>query len=548
MADQGLPMGIAGLAAPVGCLQAGGAYALAVPAPLLDTVLAGLTREALSAKRKLVLVSDDPAASAQQLAAQGIEIGRAVQRGGVRFLGMSKDGAAQMRRVGAMQWLDELDHYAVPRGGIVAVAPAQALFDWSQKRRLAAMARLYQAWAQVQEVSLLWLLPIDSRGTHHLGLLLAAVPRLDGAASILSTGLDLVWETLRWRGLRKGHLPVYRLRQQDDGSLVTRQDDDALHAQWTQLIQNAKDRLIVYATEASVAGMRHLPTDWQILPSLHDVEQRALAAVAATCVLDLSDLQDFRGLAHSVHRLRSERGRGLQILIRERGLRLRHGQAQLLLALGANRILHADITPAELLASAPGEVREVFMRSVYADFESAFVGAMPTALGGYQTLPEFLARARGGLLRAGTAGLDCALLRFFLRPEVTPLDALKHMRTVRPGDLCTADDQSVYLFLFACWSDDIESAIDRIVRYPVEQLFEGQIRSVATDAILGELRDLEHRAATLLDSDYRPALARVEALDAAAPLPVLPKPAEESRRTGRRTRPTPLSLRAGAAS
>jgi cellulose biosynthesis protein BcsE len=266
--------------------------------------------------------------------------------------------------------------------------------------------------------------------------------------------------------------------------------------------------------------------------------------VAATCLLDLSDLQQFRALARLVYRLRRQRGRGLKILVREQGLRLRQGQANLLLALGANGILTAQTGSAALAARLEQASSEIFIRPIFDDFESAFISAMPPAVAGYQAPPRFVTLARDATRRARSGGLDCALVRFFLLPNVTPLEALQQLRILRPGDLCTADEQSVYLFLFACWQEDVDRAVENILRRPVEQLFEGQIRSVAAEAVLAELADLSVRTAQQPARNLTVALAAVPLESPASETRRVASSAlrPEARKSGRRVRPAPLRL------
>ena len=539
--DADLSIGIRGLEAPLGRLVNGGVYALSMPPTLLDSCLAGLGREAAVAKRRLCLIEQQPESTARLLAEQGWDLLRAQRAGSLRLYRVSADMAASINRLGPMQWLDELDHFGIPRGAVVVVSQAEALFDWSSQRAAAVRLRLYVSWARAQDVALLLLFPSEGLGTDRARELAAMGRLMSGGARLISSGPDLLWETHRWRGhLRQP--AVCRLRQNEDGSLRTHENDAEIRAEWTRRIAAAADRDQVLITEAALLPHR-APAQWQQVLDVFELEQRAASALAATLVLDLTDVQQYRNLAHLVYRLRSQHGRGLCILVRERGLRLRQAQKQLLQALGANQILDSSTTHGELLAQVESQRGDIFMRSMFPSFETAFLSAMPTAAGGYQHIPDFLDQVRPSMARAQASGLECAMVRFFLLPNVSPLDALRQVRTVRPGDFCTADDHSVYLFLFACWQDDIDAAIERVVRRPVEQLFEGQIRSAAMDAIRSELRDLESRAREQAGSDYGPALAGIAPSEPLAPTPETPARLD-ARRSGRRVRAAPLALRA----
>lgn len=540
MADTLLDLGIEALPAPHGRLQAGRVHALTLPPALVQTVLLGVARQAVAARRKLVLLVDDPARLAAALVGEGVEVARLHQRGQLRLFAWQ--AVADVRRVGAAQWLDELDHFGVAEQATVVVCPAGRLFQ-GNRRALTRGAQLYAGWARLRRAALLWLFPAETLEADPGAELQHLAAPLAQCARITPGGGEWIWE------LRPGRAPlppelvrVHRLRQSAEGRLVALEDDARVHAHWASRVAAAPDRDQVFCTAPAAGGLAATPPRWQVLPQAQDVERATAAATAAICVLDLSDLQAFRGLAHLVQRMRARNGRGLRVLVRECGVRLRQGQQQLLLALGANAIVPRDLESAQLPAWIESGAGEVFMRPLFNDFESAFVGALPPAEGGYQPVAEFTQLARRSTERARAGGLDCALLRFFVPAALPPVEALRHVRPVRPGDLCTADDVSVYLFLFGCWQEDIEAALERILRRGAEQLFDGQIRSVAAEAILAELDDLAHRHAARPLRDYRNFLRA--ALTEAAPEVQAPAPeTTDARRSGRRLQPAPLRLR-----
>lgn len=500
----GAQLGIPGLPTPVGALAGGQLYSLSVADPVANAaLLVGLVRGAVSAKRPLALLCEAPARVAQDLGDAGLDVRRLHQRRQLRLFALA-DAQTLLSRVGPAQLLDEVDHFGFGAGSLVVVVPADAAFSW-EPGALARFVSIYQGWARVQDATMLFVFSTGELPVGRAEAIASAVPQAVAGLAHLhrDEAQTWIWETRHWHRAESAARHVQRLQRGGDGGLMPVPDALAELEAWTRTAASAPDRERVYATEIAAEGRRDWPPEWVIAHDGQHLEDLSAGAVAATCLIDAADIQQFQNLARRVHRLRRRAGRALKIIVRESGTRLRYGQTHVLLSLGATAVLNADLRRAAVLEQLAAMSGRLYVGQIPADFDAAFAAAMPPLLSGYQPVPDFTVALHRGLERARSSGLQCVLLRCFVSDELPIIEALRVCRPVRPGDVCTADAQSVYLFLDACAPPDVDAALQRIMRRPVAQWSSGQLRFVGFDAMRAELTDLERRHAETPFPDHR---------------------------------------------
>jgi hypothetical protein len=129
-------------------------------------------------------------------------------------------------------------------------------------------------------------------------------------------------------------------------------------------------------------------------------------------------------------------------------------------------------------------------------------------------------------------------VRLPLQPQTAHWDALQQCRLARPGDVFSADEQALYLFLFACRVPDVPLVLERVFAGNRDALFEGELRLFDEAPMLAFLDEFERRVRDRAPIDYSAQLAELEQVQPAgamlslpeadeAPLPVLPR--QESR-------------------
>ncbi|HVT35515.1 MAG TPA: BcsE family c-di-GMP-binding protein, partial [Nevskiaceae bacterium] len=222
-------------------------------------------------------------------------------------------------------------------------------------------------------------------------------------------------------------------------------------------------------------------------------------------------------LAKTVHHLRIHAGNGIKIVVRERGRRLRYNQEMLLNRLGANAIADSTLSFSRFLSLLDSLRDRSYDREVAPVFEEAVLQAVPPEQQGYLPAREFVMAVREAVARSALLGVQCALLQLVINPQQAHLDVLKRIRIGRPGDLFTADDRCVYLFLFACREPDIDTALNRMVGMAQTELFDAQLRNADQDSINVALLALERHLRLSSPVDYSALLATPAAAPAPAP-------------------------------
>lgn len=533
----GISLGIGHLPPSAALMRAGRAYAVtANSAPAQDAFLCGLVAESLRQGRCVLLVAaSTPDAVLQALPAHGLDGAAEQAAGRLCVLRLDVQAAALMARHGAQRLLDEMDHYFDVRDGLIVIAGADAVLDSAHPRTTQAQAQAYARWLLGRRATGVFV--FSSRGN-----LSALDGSFAGLAHLSSDAHRLRWEVDHWRA-PEGSLihRDYGLAAAPGGSGLLA--DGGQYSARERRVLAAPDRDTVYATSASVSGARGLPPGWHTVTAAAELAEIAAGAIAATFVLDLERGHSLEALAQLIHRMRSSAGNGIKIVVRERGRRLRYNQEMLLLRVGANSVIDASLSFSRFLAAIEALREQIFTREIAPDFDQALRAAMPPAACGYLRPQEFCAAVREAADRGQALGLRSALLRLVILPQLSHLEVLRSLHLTRAGDLFTADDRSVYLFLFACREPDLDAALERVLTRPPAEQFEGQIRWLDDDALRAAIDGFERRLRQVAAADFSGLLQTPMPVAAAQPAPEPMKPsATPAPAIARSAAPTPRSV------
>jgi cellulose biosynthesis protein BcsE len=542
----GLYLGIAGLPPMLAQMSRGRVYAADVAnEPWAVSLAAGTLARCFVQKRVAAAVAGlDLPALLEALQKRDVDPQRAQARGLIRFFRALPGWGERLQRVGGAQFLDELDHYAVDGCNLLVIDGAEGLFSWGDRSALQRQGLRLRSWCESSGCTVL-LLFRDDVNPGRTQQLHRASSALSGIASLGNRDGTLAWSVGHWHlGRHRGGSSRQALRSTETGELVAAGSDQFTQRQVKAWLENARDQEQVWITRAAMEP--GLPAAWTIVPDNAALLAAADQALAATCILDSGRPQEFRQLTHCVHQLRKRRGRALKIVVRQRQAPLRHGQESILLTAGANLILAPGATAEALTQAVTGLLGQVLSRDVPDQLEQVLASAAPPARSGYLPPAAFCAEALGATDQAHAAGIECTLVRLFLLPEVAPIEALRACKPLRAGDVFTADDRSVYLFLFACWEQDADKAVERVFRMMLGELFEGQLRLPGRSAIQAEAGDLQYRAQAQSLPDHGAELADEAATGAATTVTQAAPVQANTIGVPRTSRPSPLGLRAGA--
>lgn len=503
----GISVGIRNLPPSAGQMQIGRPYAITCSIPHIKLpLLAGAISHSLTEGRKVMLVCGLHLEELIfALRVHGIDARKEISRGHLTVLRQSEHQDRNLLRYGADRFVDELDYFGVTRDSLIVIAPAHGLLS-SQDIRLAnQQAQVYSRWFRDNRATGLFL--FTESGATQRQLQLASLDGwFAGLANLCSDGLRLDWEVEHWR-TPEGSLINREYGIVTDAGTGLLSADGGEESARNQHMLTAPDHGMVYATQSSISDAKGLPSNWRIVEQQNELLQVAESAVAASFVLEPDAAQNIERIAQLIHGLRQRGGSGIKIVLRERSQRLRYNHEMMLMRLGANAVIDASLSFSRFLAVIDSLREQTFTREIPKEFDSAMLAAMPPASGGYLQPDEFCVAVRESTARGADLGLRSALLRLTLNPQLSHLDALKQIHLNRSGDVFTADDSSVYIFLFACRAPDIDTVLDLIIEDPLPDVFEGQVRWLDNDAIDAAMDDLRLKLRQIAVTDYTSVLA-----------------------------------------
>ncbi|WP_321858141.1 cellulose biosynthesis protein BcsE [Burkholderia cenocepacia] len=483
-------------------LEAGGLYAIyaAGGTPGCDALVWESARQARTRDVTIVLARE-PARVAAQMASLGFA-GGAQPAGWPRNLnvlamppaaGPADDGAdaagAASRRAAPGPFarltggLRAMKRYGLHARSLYFVEGAQRWFSWDDPAALADEAYALADWCRTRRIALVLLL--DPEATRSAGDARAddaplvrdadRTPRsgfhgiCSGVAQLQRTHGELLWVVDFWRAgdtLAAGE--VRPLRFAPGGRLSASVDGGATEPARRMKLASDEDRVVV--SRAVLDGASRVPDGWEIVDDNAAVVAACANAQAATAVLVFRSHAQLEALCADVHALRRQCGGALKIAVVERGEVLRQQFEVLVLSVGANRVVARDLPVSRMQAAVHALHGQLYARPVAADYRAALAAALGDAVLGYLPVGAFCQRIRAVLDRGAVLALPHTLAKLTLLPGVSHVDALRHCRPRRAGDVVTADAAHLFVFLFACGPVDAEDALARIFDVPVDTL------------------------------------------------------------------------------
>ncbi|RQS10580.1 cellulose biosynthesis protein BcsE [Burkholderia sp. Bp8998] len=488
-------------------LEAGGLYAIyaAAGTPACDTLVWESARQART-RDVTVVLSRDAARVAAQLQARGFS-GGAHPDGWPRNLNVlamppvpgaaaaaaAADGDAAIepgapRRAAPGPFarltggLRAMKRYGFRARSLYFIEGAQRWFSWNDPAALAEEAHALADWCRTHRIALVLLVDPEivrtgaDPDTDDPPLVRDAnrAPRsgfhgvCSGVAQLQRTHGELLWVVDFWRAgdtLAAGE--VRPLRFAPGGRLAAVVDGAAEPSRRMKLATD-EDRVVV--SRAVFDDARRVPAGWEIVDDNAAVVAACAHAQAATAVLAFRSHAQLESLCAAVHALRRQCGGALKIAVVERDEVLRQQFEMLLLSVGANRVVARDLPLSRMQAAVHALRGQLYARPVAPDYRAALAAALGDSVLGYLPVGAFCLQTRAVLDRGAVLALPHTLAKIALLPDASHVDALRHCRPRRAGDVVTADAGHLYVFLFACEPADAEDALARIFDVPVDTL------------------------------------------------------------------------------
>ncbi|MBJ9751154.1 cellulose biosynthesis protein BcsE [Burkholderia cepacia] len=409
--------------------------------------------------------------------------------------------------------LRAMKRYGFRARSLYFIEGAQRWFSWDDPIALADEAHALADWCRTRRIALVLLLDPeatradDAARTDDAPLVRDAdrTPRsgfhgiCSGVAQLQRTHGELLWIVDFWRAgdtLAAGE--VRPLRFAPGGRLSASIDGGATEPANRMKLASDEDRVVV--SRAVLDGTNRAPQGWEIVEDNAAVVAACARAQAATAVLAFRSHAQLEALCADVHTLRRQCGGALKIAVVERGEVLRQQFEMLVLSVGASRVIARDLPVSRLQGAVHALRGQLYARPVAADYRAALAAALGDSVLGYLPVGAFCLRIRAVLDRGAVLALPHTLAKIALLPGVSHVDALRHCRPRRAGDVVTADAAHLYVFLFACEPADAEDALARIFDVPVDTLSD-RVVCLGQGSIDTELNALkaENRRAPIAD-------------------------------------------------
>jgi len=510
-------------------LEAGGLYAVyaASGTPACDALVWESARQSRT-RDVTVVLARDPARVAAQMQARGFA-GGAQPEGWPRNLNVlamppaTDDDTAPAadapyraapgafaRLTGGLR---AMKRYGFRARSVYFIEGAQRWFSWDDPTALAEEGQALADWCRTHRIALVLLLdPEAARAGTDLRTDDSPLVRdanratrsgfhgvCAGVAQLQRTHGELLWVVDFWRvGDTLAAGEVRPLRFAPGGRLAAIVDGAAAEPSRRMKLATDEDRVVVSRAVLEEGG--RVPAGWEVVDDNAAVVAACTHAQAATAVLVFRSHAQLEALCAAVHALRRQCGGALKIAVVERDVVLRQQFEMLLLSVGANRVVARDLPVSRMQAAVNALRGQLDARPVAPDYRAALAAALGDSVLGYLPVGTFCQRIRAVLDRGAVLALPHTLAKIALLPGVSHVDALRHCRPRRAGDVVTADAGHLYVFLFACEPADADDALARIFDVPVDTLSD-RVVCLGQDGIDTELDALEteNRRAPIAD-------------------------------------------------
>lgn len=285
------------------------------------------------------------------------------------------------------------------------------------------------------------------------------------------------------------------------------------------------DQWAFLAERGVLEGAPPLSGNWQLFDDNAALAESGMRARSATLIFALNSNEQVETLARQIHLLRTQRGGGLKIVVRELGAALRYADQRLLQACGANLVVPQAARLSSFLTLLEDIQPLSFTRQVSDDIEQLLQGRLPTHHKGYLPLPAFC-KVMQSIWSHAEQQTDAPGVLISLRPVtgINPAQSMTLCHLRRDGDILSLTERHLLLFLSNCQASDVEQVLRSLFSLPVDEVFASRTVWHQADDIQSEIRRLAAKPA-LPDPIAEPQQMTVPQPDAAnAPEPTRPQP------------------------
>jgi len=413
-----------------------------------------------------------------------------LQSGSFRLLNRSRQFAEVLRQSSMIRFLKAIEDNDVLPGSVLLFDEADTFLLGAEAGIISQQMRLVTIWAHKWRHTVIFLFSEAALSgiTDHRP---ASLDSFAGYAELSAEYARLYWHVGFWRD----HGQIINQRSYGlflDPDTKTLSADGSDITSISEEMRYAPDENTVYITKVCLDFDKSLPADWIPIDTVH-LPKILSSAVAPTLILDFNQDKSFDQLAEEVLTARRLGARGIKIIVRETTTRLRHYQERLLTHLGANLTVCQYEASSHLLWAVDALKGHCFNKLLPDGYKDLIETTEPIVEKGYLPLLDFCAILTKKLEQDQDIEIRHALVRLYLAPQSSHIEALKAYRSNRSGDVVTSDSHSLFVFYYGCRETDIDIALNRTFNNQVANFFTNDSRITHTLDILSQLKDLKRQ-------------------------------------------------------
>ncbi|MNF22362.1 hypothetical protein D3C84_29140 [compost metagenome] len=357
----------------------------------------------------------------------------------------------------------DLDRAGVANGGQVVLMLPASSWQAFDARLLQRWCETMAPWLRKRACRLLVLCHGQAPNLH--GELIRLNEHVSGLGQLYRRDGGIHYQLHYWRNeLGVASAQDFEFEVQPEGFALT--PAECANPQAT----HNDDQRIYLTQRAVLEGTPALSEQWRLFESRDDLLQQAVSARAASVIVAIESNKHVEQLARQLYDLRERCGVALKIIVREIEPCLRYRDERLLVSCGANIVVPFGAQLAHFFSVIDSVQGQVWRRSRANDIAALFERLRPPDERGLLSPQAFLA-ILDQIFASASGEVSHQLLRLQPRKGLNIEQCLNQISLRRFGDIACVLDGDFYLFLFACRSDGLESALGNVCRLPWRDLF-----------------------------------------------------------------------------
>jgi cellulose biosynthesis protein BcsE len=265
--------------------------------------------------------------------------------------------------------------------------------------------------------------------------------------------------------------------------------------------QQFADQNDVLLNHSIVPSDTKLPPSYTVFESNEALYDAAKGKKAATIIFSINKKTDQFALAKQCLELRKSNGNWLKIVLKNTDGVIRHKDECLFLTVGVNLILHSSTDISRLMSQVQAIQGYRFSRPLPPSFDDVVSYSQGSVEKGYLPVFRFIDevfRHRETSVNTGVSGVMVVLK---LQKGLNTEDVVSLFNVKRSGDIFTATEKNIYIYLNACRENDVDLALSRMFRLSLGEFFlfhdvfstelsiEEQCRTLRKVAMNGDAKD-----------------------------------------------------------